>query len=199
MLGILAIVSVNAANHIGFLVGWLTGASQSPIAKAIAPTVFGLLAVLGVSVKLRYRPSMRKQKRPSWRDRHRNIWQGILVAVLVIAFCRGANDGFVPGIRSRAMPYKDVKELLGKSWETTDHETAITICAFSSQARLAGLPTDLYERFMWDVVRPILDQKDDDTSGMVRTAVQRMQAVLPKSGEQAKADPVKEPEPANAE
>lgn len=193
---VLAVISLKAAGYVGLLVGWLIGASLSPIAQAIAPAIFGLLAVLGVSSKLWQTLSKRRRHLSGWRDKRRAIWQAILMAGIVFVFCDSASDGIVKGIRSRTMPYTDIADLIGDSWKDADEHTATAICAFTLQARSAGMSHNLYERFIWDVIKPILDDDQPDKDGRIDTALSTMRQALPKlkpaapSEEEAGAIPV---------
>ncbi|HEX5102959.1 MAG TPA: hypothetical protein VFV87_04065, partial [Pirellulaceae bacterium] len=44
----LALATAAAAQKVGYLFGWLIGASLSPLGATVAPLLFGLLAVLGL-------------------------------------------------------------------------------------------------------------------------------------------------------
>ena len=104
--------------------GWLTGASKSPVVPIIAPLVFGLLAVLGASASLR-----RKF------DKRAAIWRGLFVAFMVLVFCYCCYYGVRRGNISRVGPYKSMKTLVGDAWETIDDDTASEVYQFRLKCR----------------------------------------------------------------
>lgn len=191
----LSILSLYAAKLVGFQLGWLMGASQSPIAQAIAPSIFGLLAVLGVGAKLSSALSKEHDNLTGWREKRREVWRAILAAAIVIVFCAYLPNGIASGASSRSMPYSDVAELIGESWETAGDETAAEICSFTAKAHAAGIPSQIYERFMVDVIRAILDRDGDDTAEKVSSAIVTMEAAFPKPEPNADEKPKPEPEP----
>jgi hypothetical protein len=187
---VLAVISLNAASYVGLLVGWLIGASLSPIAQAVAPAIVGLLAVLGVSTKLRRSLSKRRMHLTGWREKRRAIWTSILAAGMVFVFCKSASEGIVKGIRSGTMPYTDIADLIGDSWNDADELAATAICAFTLQARAAGVPHNLYERCIWDIVKPIIEDDQPDKEARIETAIETMKQAFPKPRPE---EPSKEP------
>jgi hypothetical protein len=92
LLAVFAFVAVHAARWIGYLVGWLTGASESPMGTTVAPLMFGLLAVLGITSVSRLR-----MRTP------REILIATLVAFMVLTVGDYFYDGLVNGIRARQL------------------------------------------------------------------------------------------------
>src|SRR5262249_17017223 len=126
--GILLVLSVWAANWVGYLLGWLTGASQSPVAPAIAPLVFGLLAALGIGISLK-----------ELHDRG-SIWHACLVAIMVCAFVYGCQMGVTEGAWIRSEPYSSFDALLSENWRKLDDETIASLHHFRLVARMQKMP-----------------------------------------------------------
>lgn len=84
-----AIAAVYAARWVGYLVGWLVGASESPVAGAIIPGVIGLVAAIGLRSK---RLRLRTQA---------EIIAATFLAILVIVICDQCFWGIADGVEIR--------------------------------------------------------------------------------------------------
>lgn len=151
-----AVTSFCASAQVGFLLGWLVGASLSPIAPAIAPFVFGLLAVIGIEA------GIRKQFLNSTA-----IWRAAFVSILVVVFCISCRYGIEWGNVSRLDPYKSFGKLFGSTWEGVDEGTAAKLYGFRWRARDSKMNADEYEAYMLDVIRPILASTQEDRATQV--------------------------------
>jgi hypothetical protein len=159
--------SIVAAYWVGFLLGWLTGASLSPVVSSVAPLVFGLLAVIGVSASVRGNFTHRIE-----------ISRGIFLALMVSTFCYACFTGVTWGNRSRMDPYPPLDVLIGESWQNVDDETAARLHAFRWKAQRAQIPHQEFEEFIVGVIKPIIDRKKPDEAKNIAAALQEMNAVL---------------------
>jgi hypothetical protein len=96
-----AFLSFGAARWAGYLLGWLTGASESPMGVVIAPLVFSLVAILGIrsSTKINLR-------RPN------EILYAAFIAFLVWTVCDYCFTGLSDGVDVRlgTSHYKDIRD-----------------------------------------------------------------------------------------
>jgi hypothetical protein len=165
--GLFVVASVIAAAWIGYVVGWLIGASRSPIAHSIAPLVFGLLAAIGVGVGLRTTLQTRLA-----------MWRGTLVAALAAIFCYFCYIGVTWGNQSRIGPYKAMGTLLGDAWSSVDPDTAAALYKFRLQAKGAGVPFDDFESIMVDVIRPIIEAGHEDELARVQKSLDAIEPAI---------------------
>ncbi len=161
LVAVLFLISTIAAYWVGFLLGWLTGASLSPVVSSVAPLVFGLLAALGIGVGLRRRLSRRS-----------DVGRGIFVGTMVSVFCYGCFIGVSWGNMSRLDPYMPMDMLIGESWKDTDDETAARLHALRWKARRAQISHQDFEAFIVDVIKPIMDRNAPDEADQVARALE---------------------------
>lgn len=169
LLPILAATSLYAAGWVGYLLGWLTGASRSPVAPLVAPLVFGLLAILGIKESARHR-----YVRPA------AVWRGIFVAAMVIVFCFACSNGVRWGNLSRVGPYKPMSLLLGDTWEKVDAETAAELYRFRFLARQKEVSFEEFEGFVTNVVLPILEDDQPDKPARIKKALAEVEPIISK-------------------
>jgi hypothetical protein len=168
LFALLAVASTLATSKVGFLLGWLIGASRSPLAVGIAPLIFGLLAVLGVRAGLKNEFATLGA-----------IWRALFVALLITVFCYYCSNGILWGNISRLEPYHDMAALFGEeTWATATPEQAAMLNRFRWKARQAGIAHEEYESFMLDAIRPILRAGGADADQRIDAAIRAMEPML---------------------
>lgn len=174
---VLLIISYFSARWLGYLVGWLIGASNSPIAQAVAPLIFGLIAVIGVDVGVRGGIAIKSRPRRLYNVK--SLYRAIFVAFVVLIFCRSCYYGAKMGILSRVGPYRSMCHLIGKSLKTADPQAVSALYAFQVKARRAGVSWQEFEPFVADIAKRILDDDQPDKLGRLNSAIEKMESALP--------------------
>jgi uncharacterized membrane protein len=186
--------SLEAAKQVGYLFGWIVGASKSPIAPAVAPLVFGLLALIGAHAAL-----SRTAKRRS------SLYQTAFAAVIVSVFCFWCYRGIQWGGFARIPPYKTLRAMLGTDNETLslDPEISAELYAFQLRARAAGVSFEDFEPFVLGVIKPIVHDDEPNKLERLQRVISTMDSAIPNvdelsepnepSGETAK-EPAGEPD-----
>jgi hypothetical protein len=158
---LLIVVSVAAVSQVGFLLGWLTGASRSPVVPVVAPLVFGLLAAFGIGVSL-HRQSVGEHA----------IWRSVFVAFLTLVFCTRCYYAVTLGAWEREDQYSKMSYLLGETaFGMADHDTLAALYRFRLLAKSAEVSSAEFEPIISDLVKPILEDGKPD-------AYQRVKSVL---------------------
>lgn len=148
----LAVASAGAAAWIGFLIGWLTGASRSPVVHAVAPLVFGLLAAIGVGTTLHRQLRSR-----------RAVCRAVFIALLAWVFCYCCFFGVKRGNISRIGPYSSFSTLLDGSWTKANGTTKAILYRFRQQAITTNVLYSDFEPIIQDVVKPLLDDQTNQS------------------------------------
>jgi hypothetical protein len=175
-------VSIAAVSHVGYLLGWLTGASKSPVVPVVAPLVFGLLAVLGVSAvrakKLKKKTAIRIDAPNHGRD-HSAVWRGVFIAILTLAFCSSCLYGVTKGSFERMGQYRKMSFLLGEAaWDQADDDTIAELYKFRVQAKRNELSPADFEPIIRDLVKPILEDDKPDKPVRIRKALETIESAF---------------------
>lgn len=165
---ILIVASVIAVASIAYIVGWLTGASMTPVVAIVIPLVFGLLAAIGVGIGAP-RPFSDKT----------SIWQSVFVALLVIVFCHLYFYGVTLGSFQRSSQYNRMSNLLGETWDNADDDTVALLYRFRLKARQAKLSPADFQPIIRDVIRPILQDDQPDKHCRIEKALTTIESALP--------------------
>lgn len=194
LLVVLAMLSIGAAIAMGLVLGWMTGASESPVGNAAISGVFGILGAVGTVKVLQESSSGRV-----------GIVASICIAAAIVAFCGLFYVGLLNGsaTRNKQSIYKRSSDLIGERWAYLDRDIVAEVNAYRMQSRSAGVKSSDYEAAMIEVVRPIVnDDKSDDKLTRLRRALAILRsgfqkpstgASEPKADEKLKAEPAKEP------
>jgi hypothetical protein len=168
-LAILVLLSVGyfAVRWVGYLCGWIIGASLSPIASVALPLVFTLLGAVGVSAGIRTR-----------RLHLSNLICLIGIALGVWVFCDFCERGIDDGGRTRQSQYKSITQLLGCDWQKLDADVKSKLYQFRREADEAGLSFREYESFMTEVIKPIAASTDADKSAKIIREIESAEAPL---------------------
>lgn len=135
---------------VGFMFGWLVGASLSPIASTVAPLVFGLLAVIGVGLGA-------KKSGPKLS----NLWHTFFVAFGVVIFCITARTGLQYGVRDRVDPFITFETALGtEAWNGVDGNVAHELYRLRWIIREKRLHREEFRLYVADVISPIVESPD---------------------------------------
>jgi hypothetical protein len=171
------LLSALAVDLVAYLLGWLTGVSKSPIVAAIAPLIFGLLALVGLGVGWTY--SSRR-----WADWLRTS----VTAVLVIVFCIAFNKGVSEGSYDRVDAYQNFSTIVTASGTTLKPETYAAFHRFRLQARQADVPSGDFKAVVRDVFVPILTQEDKThVDQQMQAAIRELESAFTPSTETAPA------------
>jgi hypothetical protein len=169
------LLSAVAVDLVAYLLGWLTGVSKSPIVAAIAPLIFGLLALVGLGVGWTY--SNRR-----WADWLRTS----VTAVLVIVFCIAFNKGVSEGSYDRVDAYQNFSTIVTASGTTLKPETYAAFHRFRLQARQADVPSGDFKAVVRDVFVPILTQEDKtQVDEQMQAAVRELESAFTPSTDAA--------------
>lgn len=156
--GILLLVAAyQAIRWLGYLCGWVIGASQSPIAAAALPLLFTLLGAVGL--------------RAGFRNRRPKLWNIICLIGLsagAAVFCDYCETGITIGSVTREDQYKTMADLIGENWAAVDADTKSRLYQFRWLAQDSKLPYREYELFVAEVVKPLLDAKADKQTELIR-------------------------------
>lgn len=174
--GVLLVASYFSARWLGYLVGWLIGASNSPIAQAIAPLIFGLIAVIGVDVGVR--GTLVSKSRPRRLYTVKSLYRAIFVAFVVTLFCRSCYYGVKMGILSRTGPYRSMCHLVGSSLKTADPQAVSALYAFQLKARRSNVSWQEFEPFISDVARRILEDDQPEKLERISQAIEQMEEAM---------------------
>lgn len=165
---LLFIVSVWAAHQVGWVSGWLTGASRSPVAPVIAPSIFGLLTSV---VALTYAREIL--------TRTDKLIYGACAAAVIGVACMSFHSGVIWGIHSRVGPYKTFAVLVGDcAWSAVDPNTAARLHKFRVSCRVSGMSYREFEPIIRDVVRPLVTSKDPDKLAKLDSALSIIESDL---------------------
>ena len=165
---LLVVAAMAAVIAIARVLGWLTGASLSPVVAVVIPFVFGLLAVVGLS----------KEVGSPFKSR-KSIWQSIFVAVLIYVFCDVYFYNVTKGTFDRAGEYQEFGDLLGCASDKIDHDTLVILYRLRLRARLANLPRADFEPIVMDVIRPIFEGDAPNKAERAKAAIETIEAAIP--------------------
>jgi hypothetical protein len=164
----LVVASMIAVAYLARVLGWLTGASLTPVVAIVIPLVFGLLATVGVGVGL-----------PRPFGRIASIWQTVFVAFLVAVFCRVYFSSVTLGSFERSARYRSMASLLGEAWSSTDDETLASLYRLRVKARRANLAPADFEPIIRDVIRPILEDEEPNKIERIEQVLATIESALP--------------------
>src|SRR5437588_3070238 len=165
---ILTIAATLAVACVARILGWLTGASQSPVVAVVIPLIFGLLAVFGLIKEV-----------PSPFGSTSSVWQTVFASLLIVAFCYVYFDSVALGTFDRAGEYHELYELLDTAWSKIDPETLAALQRLRIRARLANLPAADFEPIILDVIRPLVASDLPDKEKRTETILTKIEAALP--------------------
>lgn len=181
---ILTPIAMNSIGWVGYLFGWIVGASMSPIATVSLPLVFTLLGAAGITAGIR-----------SPRLRISRIVPLIGICLGVLAFCYSCDRGIRAGGETRYSHYRSIEQLLGKEWSKINADAKTELFKFRWRADDYELSFDEYESFMTNVIKPLLSSCDPGASTKIIQELKRAEAaLLDVSPKPANADNAKDSE-----
>jgi len=169
-----AATTLAAASYIGYLFGWVSGSSMTPVVATIAPLILGLLAGLGLTTGIIPPPSLaaaldRITAFASLGDRDRskiktelasmpNYWQLGVMALALLGFSVFCEYGFRVGGDDRDDPYPPLS-LAIEGWGNVDIPTRTEVYELRWRMQKAGTGGTEFWNFAVEVIAPILSDE----------------------------------------
>ncbi len=144
---VFAIATLQAATEVGYLFGFIVGASVSPIAVSVAPLVFGLLGAIGIAGGALSKPDEWSSKRLALLS---------VTAIGVALFCYNCQVGIDTGIDRRMGPFPSMASLVN-NWESLDVDTRALAYDLRSRMQRGGARRPEFTNFAQEVLSPILN------------------------------------------
>jgi len=182
---LMAIAGALAAKWVGYLFGWIAGASLSPVGAVVAPLVFGLLAVIGVRTAISNDPpeSSLGVRCPSDDELATASMRMIRIAITAVGvwifstWCyTGIQDGALT--RNDPLPYPEMSSVMA-AFGAAPPSVEAEVYALRWRMLKAGLDRAEFGRFARDVINPILADRKSPPEEM-RAKIAALAESLPK-------------------
>lgn len=154
---------------VGWLTGWLVGASNTPVVAALLPLVFGLIGAIGfgyaeAAAQVR---SVREMVQAGGDNLLTRVQATLAApaaerlqlpafwAVAVILFCMACYSGIAQGITLRIPSYPSLRELLGQE-ASFSYQEAAELHNFRLTLQRQNIPPSEVKEIFAHVIRPML-------------------------------------------